>query len=206
MAGGGGGNVALWKRFKPVPPIQLPRNLKTLLQEKILVAKGRHHDGLVLIMKFAQCRQVHMIIVVVAEQDELNGRQFIKWDARRMKPFWPGKAERTCPLAPNRIGEDIEPVHLYQECAVIDKGDAAVVPDLFGWEPGICCNGPVRPGRAFPLAHPFNYISKPFGYLSVWVGKSLSVEMIRYGATVARGGEEPAGDKDTGKEGGNEQE
>src|ERR1700761_14977 len=71
--------------------------------------------------------QIHVIVVVMAEQNQINGRQVFDGNARSMIAPRPSPRYWTSALGPDRICKDIETLELDQERRVIDEGDAQAV-------------------------------------------------------------------------------
>jgi hypothetical protein len=65
--------------------------------------------------------EVHVVVVAVADEDRVDGRQVVEGDARRSVSHRPSKRQRAGALRPNRVEEDIEAVDLDQETRMTDE-------------------------------------------------------------------------------------
>ena len=70
--------------------------------------------------------QVHVVVVIVADHDEIDRRQVLEADPRRSMPLRPDPGDGANTLRPDGVGEDVQAVHLDQHRRVIDEGDAEV--------------------------------------------------------------------------------
>src|SRR5258706_3451910 len=64
-----------------------------------------------------------MVVVVMAEEHEIDRWQILKPYPRCPMPPRPRKRHRRHPLRPHRIGEDVDPIHLNERGRMIDEGD-----------------------------------------------------------------------------------
>ena len=81
-------------------------------------------------MRRLQARQrprVEMVIVVVADQHEIDRREIFKCDARRVDPSWTGEGKGRDTVGPDRIDENVQAGDLYEQGGVTHHGDAKAV-------------------------------------------------------------------------------
>lgn len=71
------------------------------------IAKRRHDFRIETVDKPVKRRRVQMVIMIVADQNEINGRQGIEGNARRAHALWSSHLERACAVRPDRVGQDI---------------------------------------------------------------------------------------------------
>ena len=72
-----------------------------------------------------------MIVMIVGDQDDINGRKVLKHEAGRHQAFGASEGYGTCSLRPVRIGQHIDSLQLYQERGMPDPchgGLGMVVP------------------------------------------------------------------------------
>lgn len=67
---------------------------------------------------------VEVIVVIVADQDGVQGRQLVDGDRRRVKAARADKLGGAGPLAPDRIGEEAGAVELDEDGGVAEPGGA----------------------------------------------------------------------------------
>ena len=91
------------------------------------VAGGAQHDRRAALLQIAQRRQVEMVVVVVAQQDDVDGRKILECNAGPAHTAWSHETERARPFRPLRIGQDRRVADLDQERRVVDEGDGDVV-------------------------------------------------------------------------------
>ena len=72
-----------------------------------------------------------MVVVVMRDQNHVDGRQVLEGNAGLVDPLRPGKGERACPLRVDRIGQKVEPRDLNQDGRVPHQGHPQPV-DLGG--------------------------------------------------------------------------
>ena len=63
-----------------------------------------------------------MVVVVMADQYEIDLRQIAYRNARWSNAFRTGKGDRAGALRPNRVREDIQAANLYQHGRMVDVG------------------------------------------------------------------------------------
>ncbi len=72
----------------------------------------------------AERGEIEMIVMIVAEQDEVDGREIFEVDSGGAVTFWTRPGKGTGAKGPNRIREDVESAGLDENGGVIDDGDA----------------------------------------------------------------------------------
>ncbi len=137
-------------------------------------------------------RHIEMIVMVVADQNQIDRRKVLESNARWAMPSRSGKWEWRDALRPDRIGQDVDSIELQQCGRVIDEGDtqAALIDARRRWR------AEQRVGSAAPLArlpveHPLQERT-PALPAALVVVESLAVEMIGHWAAIVRRGEEGA--------------
>ena len=113
-------------------PVQLDRVRDATILEPGLEAQ-RHDEARIEDARQAADRcLVEMVVVVVRDQDEVDRRQIVEGNARRRVPADADQpVEGTGSIGPGGIGQEIQPVELYQDGGVTDPGHrraARVVP------------------------------------------------------------------------------
>ena len=82
------------------------------------------HRTLVLARQSLQCGHVEVIVVIVADENAVDGRNILEKNSGITVPLGTEKINGTDPLGPHRISEYIEAFALQQKCRVIHKRNA----------------------------------------------------------------------------------
>ena len=107
-----------------LPPVDVLRARNAVALEKPRVAESRDDARMKRRHQPTERRQIHVIVVVVAQQHDIDRRQVLEPDSRwRMAPG-SRPAHRTRALRPDRVGEDVEAVHLHEQRRVIHERHA----------------------------------------------------------------------------------
>lgn len=117
-------------------------------------AKAGEDLGLVSCDEFVEAGEVQVVVVIVADDDDVDLREFIEGDAGVVDSFGAGPSEWAYAFREDGIGEDVVATGLYQEGGVVDKGDA----DFFAFDflcgrfvaGGFDPSGPFGVGGAYP--------------------------------------------------------
>jgi len=105
------------------PPVELHRVGDAAIGEPGLDAEGHDEQRVELPGQPADGRLVEMVIVVVGDQDEVDGGQVVEGDAGRgVAAHADEAAERPAPLGPGRIGQEGHAIELDQHGGVADPG------------------------------------------------------------------------------------
>ncbi len=134
-----------------------------------------------------QRRDVHMVIVVVAEQHDVDLRQVVQPHARRGHTLRT-EAERSGGVAPYRVGQDVEILRLHQHARVTDPrrrhciaGHARRGPGRRDRHRSRPWRPPVAPGRLSPEeAGPTTAGRSQRGIIAVRIEKTRTVEMVAH--------------------------
>src|SRR6266849_4984456 len=175
-------------RTLALPPVQLRgHDAVTLHQGCVAEGSDDLRAGQTL-----QRRHVEMIVMIVADQNDVDGRKVLEANSRRSMTFWAGKAERRNALGPHRIGEDVHPINLNERGRMIDERDAELaVADTLRRRRAVR-----RVHPAWPVATPA--IELPFQKCAfalpsrTGIVKTAAVEVIADRTAVAGGGEKAA--------------
>ena len=117
--------------------------------------------------------------MIVADQNQINRRQLVEAQARRVVALWADKFKRAGALAPQRVGENIQAVLLDQQGGVVDISHSqlrALHSASHYWR-GIWT------GLRYPwqlrrtLELPLEYIGQAFMRLWFEVMKALAIKM-----------------------------
>ena len=68
-----------------------------------------------------------MVVMIMADEDDVDPRQIIKPDAGIPSPPWTDSGQRTRPLGPDWIRQDVEAVLLQQDGRMIDERDSELI-------------------------------------------------------------------------------
>ena len=69
---------------------------------------------------------VEMVVMIVRDQDEMDGRQVFESQAWGHQPFGAGEADRARAFRPVRVCEDVQPLQLNEQCGMADPRDGRV--------------------------------------------------------------------------------
>ena len=97
-----------WTQFHRLPVIELVHDVETELMHQIPHAYG-HDDGLIC-CNAPQSAPVEMIEVSVGDEDQVNGRQMMNFEAWSLQSF-----DHLEPLRPDRIDQYINVVGLNEK-------------------------------------------------------------------------------------------
>lgn len=106
-----------------LPPVELVHLGESGCFDPAAVAEPGHDRWLVGIRQSPQCRQIHVVVVVVAEQNEVDGGQIVEAQPGWAVALRAGEGYGTDPLGPDGVGQHVEAVHLDEDGCVIDPGD-----------------------------------------------------------------------------------
>ena len=112
-----------------LPPVHLRHSAKAgLLADELGVTQQRD-DGRkrVDLGETAKRRQVHMIVVAVADKDQVKRWKLFQCYAWVMVALGTYEAERANPLGPDRVGQNIQAMVLNEQGGMVDIGDAQVI-------------------------------------------------------------------------------
>ena len=139
---GGRGPVRQWSLL---PPVQLHRSGHSFPPQVGAVSQsGDDRHG----VQAAQGRQIHVVIVIVAEQHRINRRQPFERDCRSADPLRPGEGEGAATPAPDRVGQQGRTAgEAQQKAAVADEGDRHMAGRRLGRGRLRRVLDPFRPGR-----------------------------------------------------------
>ena len=70
-----------------------------------------------------QGREIHVVVMVVRDEDRVERRQCFHRDAGRAHALRPGEGERAGAPRPDRVDEQVEPGRLDEVARVADRGD-----------------------------------------------------------------------------------
>src|SRR5688500_5429860 len=88
-----------------------------------MVAETGDDQGMVALPEPLQRRQIHMVVMVMADEDQVDVRKSLEGDSWPAHPPRADKREGRRPLGPDRIGEDVEAVHLDEDGGMANPGD-----------------------------------------------------------------------------------
>ena len=74
-----------------------------------------------LIRQAAQGGKVQMIVVIVAQQYDIDGRQIVEFYSRRPAAARTDPAERAGSFGPDGIGQNVGAVLLNEHCGMVDE-------------------------------------------------------------------------------------
>ena len=104
-----------------------------------------------------------MVVMVVADQNSMDGREIREFHSRRPVPFGASKAYGAAALGPNGVGQKIEPVCLDEYRGVVDVREPDIIYRVLrGWFVCLGVFNPIWPRCFFSLFDDFNKITEFF--------------------------------------------
>ena len=131
-----------------IGPSRVPRTRSRTAQDRV-VAEAGDDQRPVALPEPAKGRQVEMVVMIVADEDEVDRRQILEAHAGRAHAIGAERRKGRGDVAPDRVGEDVEALGLNEDGGMADPGD----PHLRALDaPGRHGRGHrhvARPGRPF---------------------------------------------------------
>src|SRR5258705_11853050 len=106
-----------------VPTIELTHILESKGADNPRVAGGSEDRRREALPELCQRRDVEMVIVIVAEQDDIDLRQVLERHAGLAHPLWTDPAKRARSLRPDRISQDGGVARLDQKSRLVDESE-----------------------------------------------------------------------------------
>ncbi len=106
-----------------LPPIELHDAADSCALQKPAITERSHRQGGVCAGETRERGQIAMIVVIVAEQDGVDGRQFFEVDPGGVNATRSDEAPESDALAENRIGEQGESVNLQEKRGMVYPRD-----------------------------------------------------------------------------------
>jgi hypothetical protein len=110
-----------------VPPIELTHILESNGTDNPRVAGGSEHGRREALPELCQRRDVQMVIVIVAEQDDIDRRQVLERHAGLAYSLGPDPAKRACTLRPDRISQDGGATRLDHKSRVVHESNGDII-------------------------------------------------------------------------------
>src|SRR5689334_19401678 len=125
-----------------------------------------------------------MIIVIMTEQNKINGRQILESNAGWAHSFWTRPIKWAGAFTPNRIGKNVQSFQLDKKSGVINKRDT-----ITGFNSGDRLFTMHAVGRWFPFCtlprkKPFEHVGQTFRLYVARVYKLFAIEMICFFALI----------------------
>lgn len=121
-------------RWKALPPFQLDDAAEAEVAGEVAHAPG--HDGDLGVREAAEGGFVEMVEVRVGEEDEVNAREVLDFQAGAFDAF-----EEEEPVGEVGVDEDVEVGELDEEGGVADPGDGDLARGQFGEDGGLVLAG-----------------------------------------------------------------
>ena len=107
-----------------LPPVQLDDPRESGADEQVTVAQWSDGEWIVDFCDPAERGQIAVVVMIVAEEYEMNVGQFVQGEARRMHPFGADFTKGSATDRVNRIDENIALGRLDQKRGMVDQGRA----------------------------------------------------------------------------------
>jgi hypothetical protein len=114
------------RKGRGLPPVELGDRGDARPPEDGAQAQADEEARVVALVETPQSGQVEVVVVGVADEDDVDGRQVLEAHAGGAVAARADPGEGAGPLGPDRIGEHVEPVLLEEHRRVVDVGDAHV--------------------------------------------------------------------------------
>ena len=109
-----------------VPPVKLHSGRDVGVRQERPVPEAGKDNRRVARGEPRQRREVHVVVVIMAEHDRVDVWEVLEADTGRVVTPRPEPWRRPDAPRPHRVGEDVEPRHLDEQRAVVHEGDAHV--------------------------------------------------------------------------------
>ena len=110
-----------------VPPIELTQILETKGADSPGVAGGSENGRRKALPELCQRRDIHMVIVIVAEQDDIDLRHIFERHARLAHSLGADPAKSACTLRSDRISQDGDGAGLDQKCRMVEESSRNLI-------------------------------------------------------------------------------
>src|SRR3954462_4509471 len=110
------------REFGALPPIEFDSRSDARLRKVARVAKTGHSTRAPACAHLTQCRQIHVVVMVVRDQEQVYAGQCIQALSRLPHATRAGKGNWAASLRPNWVGEHADTADLQQERRVTDEG------------------------------------------------------------------------------------
>jgi len=104
-------------------PVELAYTLDPVSFEHRTIAQPDDELGIVLFRERIQGGDVHMIVVVVTDEDKIDRRKLGECQSRGMTSAWTDKREGARAFGPDRVGQQVDAVELNECRGVVDESD-----------------------------------------------------------------------------------
>jgi hypothetical protein len=104
-----------------LPPVENARALHSRFCQRCFISQRSVHARRVRLLQTTQRRLIQVVVMVVAEQHDVDGRQLIEINARTAEAFGTGKLHRAGAFRPNRVGEDVHAGSLNEHGRVVHE-------------------------------------------------------------------------------------
>ena len=126
MPGGNARDTETWTDFHTLPPVEFSDFFNAVPFKERAVPKTSDKAWPVLHLQTGERLNVQVVVMVMADENEINWRQMFKSNSRKVTSLRSGPAKRAGALRPGRISQDVDALHLNEHGRVIDEGDSQV--------------------------------------------------------------------------------
>ncbi len=119
VPGGNGRDRDARSDLRGLPPVEIVASSDALALEKDAAPHSDEDGRLIVLPQSAQRRDVHVVVVIVRDNDGVDPRQILEADPGGTAPLHAHGRHRA--RGPGRVGQDVDPVHLDQERRVVDE-------------------------------------------------------------------------------------
>ena len=162
-----------------VPPVQHAdrRRFRHAADQRVVAQRGDEMRPM-LAGETLEGAEIHMVVVIMGDQHDINRRQIGEGNARLVDPPRAEQAERAGTAGPDRIDQQVQPGQLNKKTGMADGGDTQTLYPR-RWTILKRAGGLLGPARAPTLPPPTQQVGAGFVAGDAWEEKPLAVEMIR---------------------------
>ena len=108
-------------------PVEFTHRTDALCAKQAGYTRGNDEAGLPALRQSPETGKVQMVIVIVAEEHDIDAGEILPSHARFAQAPRAGPGHRTCALRPDRIGQDVDAVSLKQHGGMVDQRNTKFV-------------------------------------------------------------------------------
>ena len=112
MPGGYGCERQFLAEIMLLPPIKVNGGIDVVIVKKSLHAQRHHEFGIVIPMQIKNCLLIEVIVVIMADEYEIDGRKVFEFDSRGAHSLGADPLEGTGAFTPDGISENIQSIDL----------------------------------------------------------------------------------------------
>ena len=124
MPGGNARDTETWTDFHTLPPVEFSDFFNAVPFKERAVPKTSDKAWPVLHLQTGERLNVQVVVMVMADENDINRRQMFKLQSGRAMSLRADPTNRAGALRPDRVGQDVDALHLNKHRCMIDEGDS----------------------------------------------------------------------------------